>query len=399
MQNILSVVGTRPEAIKMAPVIKKLEGYPKHFKSVVCVTGQHRKMLDQALDLFKIRPDYDLNVMHHNQDLSILTANLLIKLDELIKDIKPDWILAQGDTTSVMTASLAAFYNRISFGHVEAGLRTGNRRNPFPEEINRKIADSLADTYFTPTEKSRQNLIIEGCNEDKIFVTGNTVIDSLLMTADISYDWSKGPLSKIPQNKKIVLVTAHRRESFGKALKEICKAVRNLAIKYSTEVHFVYPVHLNPNVQKPVNKILSGVSNIALVDPLDYLSFVHLMNRSSLILTDSGGIQEEAPSFGVPVLVMRDTTERPEGIEAGCLQLVGTKERNIVKKSTLLLNDKNLHLDLAKIKNPYGDGHAAERIVAILLKNGRSARQDFSPIKLLSSNKNKPSDLANFARN
>jgi UDP-N-acetylglucosamine 2-epimerase (non-hydrolysing) len=356
MLTVLNIVGTRPEAIKMAPLIKELEKYPDHFQSLVCVTGQHRQMLDPILDLFQIKPDYDLDIMRPKQDLSQMTADLFIGLDSVIKETKLDLILAQGDTTSVMVAALVAYYNKIRFGHVEAGLRTGERYSPFPEEVNRKIADSLSDLLFAPTETSRKLLLSEGYSDDKILVTGNTVIDALLTVADRKYDWSNGPLSHIPFNKQVILVTAHRRESFGRSLREMCLAIKDLALRFeSKNFHFVYPVHMNPKVQEPVKQILSGISNIDLIAPLDYLSFVQMMKRSMLILTDSGGIQEEAPSLGVPVLVMREATERPEGIEAGVVE-----------------SNPNLRSKMSKKANPYGDGKAVKRIVSKLLEGARN---------------------------
>ena len=367
MLTVLSIIGTRPEAIKMAPVIKELEGNPEYFLSKICVTGQHRKMLDQVLNLFDLSPDFDLNIMKPDQDLSNLTASLFTGLGLVVKKVKPELILAQGDTTSVMVAALVAYYNKIRFGHVEAGLRTGDSFNPFPEEINRRIADNLAYFLFTPTETGRASLIAEGFDDQKIVVTGNTVIDALLATSNLPYDWSRGPLSKISRDKKIVLVTSHRRESFGTALENICMAIKGLAFKYKPQgFHFVYPVHLNPNVYNTVHKILSNIPNIDLIEPLDYLTFVHLMKHSTLILTDSGGIQEEAPSFGVPVLVMRDATERPEGIKAGVAVLVGTRCSNIIESSSVLLDDSSRLEKMSQKRNPYGDGLAAKRIVETL---------------------------------
>jgi UDP-N-acetylglucosamine 2-epimerase len=353
----------------MAPVIKEFDKYPDQIRSLVCVTGQHRQMLDPILSLFDIKPDYDLNIMQHDQLLSQLTSDLFSKLDPVVKETKPAWILAQGDTTTVLVAALVAFYNRIRFGHVEAGLRTGDRNKPFPEEMNRRIADSLAELYFAPTERNRNALLSEGCPNDKIYVTGNTVIDALLATAKIPYNWSDGPLAGIPRDKRIVMITAHRRESFGAPFREICFAIREVALQFdSNGVHFVYPVHLNPNVQKPVSEILSKLSNVSLIEPLDYLSLVHLMKRSTLILTDSGGIQEEAPSLGVPVLVMRDKTERPEGVEAGVVKVVGTDQDAIVRETRQLLQVPEARAAMANKQNPYGDGKAAVRIVSILLE-------------------------------
>ena len=371
MLKVLSVFGTRPEAIKMAPVIKELFTYPDRVRSLVCVTGQHRQMLDQVLSLFDIQPDYDLDVMWPEQALSQLTANLFASLDPVVTETKPDWVLAQGDTTTVLVAALVAFYHQVPFGHVEAGLRTGDKYRPFPEEINRRVADVVADAYFAPTERARKALLSEGCRAQDIYVTGNTVIDALLDVAGHDYDWSAGPLANLPHDQRIVLITAHRRESFGQPFQELCQAIRQLAETFAPEgIHFVYPVHLNPNVRRPVYGILSGLPNVSLIEPLDYLSLVHLMKRSTLILTDSGGIQEEAPSLGVPVLVMRDTTERPEGIEAGVARLVGTQRERIVAETARLLRDPVARAAMVTQVNPYGDGKAASRIVSILLERG-----------------------------
>jgi len=366
--TVLSVIGTRPEAIKMAPVIKELDNYPGRIRSLVCVTGQHRQMLDQVLSLFHIQPDHDLNLMQPDQALSQLTAGLFAGLDPVVEQTKPDWILAEGDTTTVLVAALVAFYHLVPFGHVEAGLRTGDKRRPFPEEVNRRLADVIADAYFAPTEHARQSLLREGCPAQNVHVTGNTVIDALLDVAAREYDWASGPLANLPSPQRIVLITAHRRESFGEPFKELCHAIRHLATTFAADgVHFVYPVHPNPNVRRPVQVILSGLPNVSLLDPLDYLSLVHLMKRSTLVLTDSGGIQEEAPSLGVPVLVMRDTTERPEGIDAGVARLVGTKCDGIVQETARLLRDAAAHRAMARGVNPYGDGKAARRIVSALL--------------------------------
>lgn len=366
--TILSVIGTRPEAIKMAPVLKALAQHPNEIRSIVCTTAQHRRMLDQVLCLFDIHPDHDLDIMQPDQDLSSLTARLLTSLTPIMQETKPDWVLAQGDTTSVMTAALAAFYHRVPFGHVEAGLRTGDLADPFPEEFNRRVADRTAALLFAPTELNRQTLIREGVAEDKIHVTGNTIVDALVDIAAQSYDWSRGPLSELPRSENFVLITAHRRESFGEPLRQICFAVRDLALRYaSRSVHFVYPVHLNPNVRGPVAELLSGIPNLSLIEPLDYLSFVHLMKRCILVLTDSGGIQEEAPSLGVPVLVMRRVTERPEGVEAGVVRLVGTEREQIVCQASRLIESAEARAEMSTARNPFGDGRAAGRIVAALL--------------------------------
>lgn len=366
--TVLSVVGTRPEAIKMAPVIKELGNYPGRVRSIVCSVGQHRQMLDQVLELFRIKPDYDLNLMQPDQTLSELTARLFKGLDPVVHETRPDWILAQGDTTTVFVAAMVAFYRQVAFGHVEAGLRTGDKRRPFPEEVNRRIADIIADVYFAPTERARQALLQEGCPEQDIYVTGNTVIDALNDVASREYDWTSGPLAELPRDGRLVLITAHRRESFGEPFRELCLAIRELALKFAPDaVHFIYPVHLNPHVRQPVADILSGLPNVSLIEPLDYLSLVHLLKRSTLILTDSGGIQEEAPGLKVPVLVMRDTTERPEGLETGAVRMVGTHRGRIVTEAERLLSDPIAHAAMEASSNPYGDGKAGARIVSILL--------------------------------
>jgi UDP-N-acetylglucosamine 2-epimerase (non-hydrolysing) len=367
MKTVLSIIGTRPEAIKMAPVIKELDQKESAFRSIVCSTGQHRQMLDQVLSLFQIKPDLDLELMQANQTLSQLTAGLLTGIDRAVVELQPDWILAQGDTTSAMVAALVAFYHRIPFGHVEAGLRTGNRYHPFPEEINRKLADAVAMALFAPTERARKALLAEGIAAESIRVTGNTVVDALLDIAGRPYDWNSGPLAFIPKDAKIILVTAHRRESFGERFRQMCLALRDLASEFRNEnYHLVYPVHLNPNVQEPVKEILAGLENLHLIEPIDYVSLVHLLKRSVLVLTDSGGIQEEAPSFQVPVLVMRETTERPEGVEAGIARLVGTERAQIVKEARALLHDPSALASMRMNSNPYGDGKAGARIVAAL---------------------------------
>ena len=366
MKTVLSVIGTRPEAIKMAPVILEIERQATRARSVVCVTGQHRQMLDQALRLFDIRPDHDLALMLPDQSLAGLTARLFSALDPVVRDVRPDWVLAQGDTTTVFVAAVVAFYNGVPFGHVEAGLRTGDKRSPFPEEINRRLADAVADLYFAPTRSARQALLSEGVDDAAIRVTGNTVIDALMSVARRELDESEGELARVPKGGRLVLITAHRRESFGEPFRELCLAISDLARRFSA-VQFVYPVHLNPNVRKPVLEILAGHDNVHLVEPVDYLTIVHLMKRATLVLTDSGGIQEEAPGLKVPVLVMREKTERPEGVDAGVVKLVGTAREAIVGESARLLTDPAAHAAMASGANPYGDGHAAERIVAALL--------------------------------
>ncbi len=363
--KILSVFGTRPEAVKMAPVVRLLK-QTGGVESRVCVTAQHRQMLDQVLNLFEITPDYDLNLMRENQSLAELSAAIFTNLDPVISDFQPDWILAQGDTTTVAITSLLAYYRRVKFGHVEAGLRTHDKWQPYPEEINRRVAGVVADLHFAPTEWSKQNLLKEGIEESIIKVTGNTVIDALQYV-------SRQPeprevtdlLSKHPISNRLVLVTAHRRENFGQPLENICHALLQLAARGDVEI--VYPVHLNPNVQEPVNRLLKNAEHITLLPPLDYLPLVHLMKRATLILTDSGGIQEEAPAFGVPTLVLRDVTERPEGVAAGTLKLAGTESARIVEESARLLDDKAEYGKMARAANPYGDGHAAERIIQALM--------------------------------
>jgi UDP-N-acetylglucosamine 2-epimerase len=367
MRNIICVIGTRPEAIKMAPVVEELARHRDRFRPVVCATGQHREMLDQVLALFGIVPDYDLKLMQPDQSLSQLTAGLFTGLDRVLGEVEPDWVLAQGDTTTAMVAAIVAYYHRRKFGHVEAGLRTGDKYRPFPEEVNRRLADVVADAHFAPTERARKALLLEGVPETSIHVTGNTVVDAVREITARPYDWKDGPLAGLPSDRRLVLITAHRRESFGGPFREICLAIRDLARAFDGQgVDFVYPVHLNPNVRKPVGEILSGVPNVHLITPLDYLALVHLMGRSELILTDSGGIQEEAPGLGVPVLVMRETTERPEGVEAGVARLVGTQRARIVAEAERLLGDPAARAAMITRTNPYGDGQAAARIASIL---------------------------------
>jgi len=367
MKKVLSIIGTRPEAIKMAPVIKELELNSEYFKSIVCVTGQHREMLDQVLGLFNIKPDYDLNLMRQNQTLANLTSDLISGLDCVVKQSMPDYILAQGDTTTVMAAALVAFYNNIQFGHIEAGLRTQSINSPFPEEANRRITDALTTHYFAPTVHAKTNLLLERAVSSKIYVTGNTVIDALYAVLKKPYEWSASPLKRIPQFKKIILVTAHRRESFGVGLESICKAVGIISeTLIDREYHIVFPVHLNPKVQGPVHRILSGKPNVSLLEPLDYRSMANLLKNSFIVLTDSGGLQEEAPGLGVPVLVMRDETERPEGVEIGAVKLIGSNKDKVVNETMELLNDDNAYLEMSKQVCPYGDGASAKRIIEIL---------------------------------
>jgi len=367
MPKILSIFGTRPEAIKMAPVIKALEIHPKKFQSRVCVTAQHREMLDQVLNLFEIKPDYDLNIMISEQNLFDVTCNVLNGLKPVLEKEKPDWVLVQGDTTTTFAASLAAFYSNTPVGHVEAGLRTWNKHAPFPEEINRSLTTRIADLHFAPTKGAKQNLLKEGVSEETIHVTGNTVIDALLDVVErIKHnpDLEKSLGKQFPyldSKRKLILVTGHRRESFGQGFERICRALKRLGER--NDVQLVYPVHLNPNVQEPVKRTLGNCPQVHLIEPLDYLPFVYLMNRSYLIITDSGGIQEEAPSLGKPVLVMREATERPEAVDAGTVKLVGTDTDLIVKNAENLLNDRTTYEKMARAHNPYGDGKACKRII------------------------------------
>jgi UDP-N-acetylglucosamine 2-epimerase (non-hydrolysing) len=377
MHKILFVFGTRPEAIKMAPVINKLKEYTLQFTVTVCVTAQHRQMLDQVLSLFDIQPQYDLNIMKENQDLFDVTEKSLKGLKTVFKEVKPHLVLVQGDTTTAFVAGLAASYLKIPVGHVEAGLRTYNKYSPFPEETNRRLLSVLADYHFAPTEWSKSNLLKEHIPSEKIWVTGNTVVDALLGVVSsqlsevrrknmLGYFKEQWNLDLNNQQAKLVLVTGHRRENFGAGFKSICLALKSLAEKRE-DVTIVYPVHLNPNVQEPVKRILSNVENIHLIAPLEYEQFVFLMDKAHIILTDSGGIQEEAPSLGKPVLVMRDTTERPEGIEAGVVRLIGTDSDSIVNNTLELFENAVLYKSMSESVNPYGDGLASEKIVSILL--------------------------------
>lgn len=396
--KILSVFGTRPEAVKMAPVVRQLAG-TTGVVSRVCVTAQHRQMLDQVLDLFDIQPDYDLDLMRDDQTLADLSAAIFTHLDPVLTDFQPDWILAQGDTTTVAITSLLAYYRRVRFGHVEAGLRTRDKWQPFPEEINRRVAGVIADLHFAPTDWARQNLLSEGVDDSIIKVTGNPVIDALnvvkqqpepeevtrlLKLLNLSTVIARRALSPTKQSqageetasplarndeKSLILVTAHRRENFGQPLEDICEALKHIAARGDVEI--IYPVHLNPNVQEPVHRLLNHVPHITLLPPLDYLPLAHLMKRARLILTDSGGIQEEAPAFGVPALVLREVTERPEGVAAGVLKLVGTATPRIVQEANRLLDEPSAYAEMAQASNPYGDGHAAGRIVEALLEISR----------------------------
>ncbi|MDE6343025.1 MAG: UDP-N-acetylglucosamine 2-epimerase (non-hydrolyzing) [Muribaculaceae bacterium] len=382
MKTIMLVFGTRPEAIKMAPLVKEFQKHPEEFKTIVCVTGQHREMLDQVLKIFEITPDYDLNIMKQGQDLYDVTARVLTGMRDVLGEAQPDVVLVHGDTTTSTAAALAAFYQQIPVGHVEAGLRTHNIYSPWPEEMNRQITGRIAEFDFAPTPLSRENLLKENVAEEKITVTGNTVIDALYMVVDkIKNDTdldrqlndelkSAGyDVDRLKDGKKLVLITGHRRENFGDGFINMCRAIKTLTEKYP-DVDFVYPMHLNPNVRKPIHEVfgenLSGLGNMFFIEPLSYLPFVYLMEKSSIVLTDSGGIQEEAPGLGKPVLVMRDTTERPEALSAGTVKLVGTDYDKIVREVSLLIEDKDHYEKMSKAVNPYGDGLACRRIVETL---------------------------------
>ena len=376
MKCILLVFGTRPEAIKMAPLVKEFQKYPETFKTIVCVTGQHREMLDQVLRIFDIQPDYDLNIMKQGQDLYDVTARVLTGMREVLKETQPDIVLVHGDTTT----SMAAFYQQIPVGHVEAGLRTHNIYSPWPEEMNRQITGRIATYHFAPTSLSKDNLLQEGVSEERIIVTGNTVIDALYMVVEkikndgiLSCELEKVlkasgyDIGRLSDGRKLVLITGHRRENFGDGFISMCKAIKSLSEKYP-EVDFVYPMHLNPNVRKPIYEVFgeSQRANLFFIEPLEYLSFVYLMEKSAIVLTDSGGIQEEAPGLGKPVLVMRDTTERPEALEAGTVKLVGTDYDKIVNEVSGLLDNQEYYEKMSKAVNPYGDGKACSRIVKAL---------------------------------
>ena len=383
MKKIMLVFGTRPEAIKMAPLVKEFQKRPNEFQTIVCVTGQHREMLDQVLHIFEITPDYDLNIMKQGQDLYDVTARVLLGMRDVLKEARPDVVLVHGDTTTSTAAALAAFYQQIPVGHVEAGLRTHNIYSPWPEEMNRQLTGRLATYHFAPTPLSRQNLLSEGVQESHIIVTGNTVIDALYMVVDkIKRDkvldaelekllkQSGYDVNRLSAGKKLVLITGHRRENFGDGFISMCRAIKTLTEKYP-EVDFVYPMHLNPNVRKPIHEVfgedLSGLGNMFFIEPLEYLSFVYLMEKSTIVLTDSGGIQEEAPGLGKPVLVMRDTTERPEALEAGTVKLVGTNYDKIITEVSALIEDREYYDKMSKAVNPYGDGLSSNRIVKYLL--------------------------------
>jgi UDP-N-acetylglucosamine 2-epimerase (non-hydrolysing) len=371
--RVMTVLGTRPEAIKLAPVVQQLAKNDR-FESIVIATAQHREMLDQVLALFDIHPQRDLNLMREDQSLADLTAAIFIHLDPLLAEFQPDWLLVQGDTTTVLAAALAAFYRRIKVGHVEAGLRTGDKWQPFPEEINRRVAGVAADLHFAPTEWAKGNLLREGVPEGCIKVTGNTIIDALNQIKNLpippEIERMLADRKVLSGERKLIVVTAHRRESFGEPIREVCAAIREIAKIYSNRVEIIYPVHLNPNIQQPVHELLGNIPNISLLPPLEYLPLVHLMLHAKLILTDSGGIQEEATGLGVPCLILREKTERPEGVEAGILKLVGTSREKIVAETSHLLDDQAAYHAMAHAANPYGDGHAAERIVKEVYKSG-----------------------------
>lgn len=383
MKKVMLVFGTRPEAIKMAPLVKEFQKHSDEFQTIVCVTGQHREMLDQVLHIFDIAPDYDLNIMKQGQDLYDVTSRVLLGMRDVLKEAQPDVVLVHGDTTTSTAAALAAFYQQIAVGHVEAGLRTRNIYSPWPEEMNRQLTGRIATYHFAPTQLSRQNLLSEGVDENRVVVTGNTVIDALYMVVEkikgdkaldcelenqlqqAGYD-----VNRLADDKKLVLITGHRRENFGEGFISMCKAIKALTEKYS-DVDFVYPMHLNPNVRKPIHEVfgedLSNLGNMFFIEPLEYLSFVYLMEKSNIVLTDSGGIQEEAPGLGKPVLVMRDTTERPEALEAGTVKLVGTDYDKIVGEVSALIDDQSYYDRMSKAVNPYGDGKACRRIIDFLL--------------------------------
>ena len=380
MKNMMLVFGTRPEAIKMSPLVKEFQKYPEKFETIVCVTGQHREMLDQVLRIFDIQPDYDLNIMKQGQDLYDVTARVLTGMRDVLKETRPDIVLVHGDTTTSTAAALAAFYQQIPVGHIEAGLRTHNIYSPWPEEVNRQITGRIATYHFAPTSLSKDNLLQEGISGEQIIVTGNTVIDALYMVVEklkndgiLSCELEKVlkasgyDISRLSDGRKLVLITGHRRENFGDGFISMCKAIKSLSEKYP-EVDFVYPMHLNPNVRKPIHEVFgeSQRANLFFIEPLEYLSFVYLMEKSAIVLTDSGGIQEEAPGLGKPVLVMRDTTERPEALEAGTVKLVGTDYDKIVNEVSGLLDSQEYYEKMSKAINPYGDGKACSRIVKAL---------------------------------
>lgn len=382
MKKVMLVFGTRPEAIKMAPLVKELQKDSAAFNTLVCVTGQHRQMLDQVLDIFDIKPDYDLDIMRQGQDLYDVTSRVILGLRDVLKEAEPDIVLVHGDTTTSMAAALAAFYQHIPVGHVEAGLRTHDIYSPWPEELNRQITGRIATYHFAPTKQSQENLLAEGISEDRIFVTGNTVIDALYMVvnrinndnnlkSDLKIELQEAgyDTDRLAHEKKLVLITGHRRENFGDGFISMCRAIKFLTEKYK-DVDFVYPMHLNPNVRRPIKEVfgedLDKLENMFFIEPLEYLSFVSLMEKSYIVLTDSGGIQEEAPGLGKPVIVMRDTTERPEALEAGTVKLVGTDYEKIVDNVSMLIENKQYYLGMSRALNPYGDGLASQRVASVL---------------------------------
>ena len=365
--KVMTVFGTRPEAIKMAPVILELKNFPDKIDTTVAVTAQHREMLDQVLNLFKIQPDYDLNIMSSGQTLFDITSRALLGLNKILEEVKPDIVLVHGDTTTTFAGALAAYYHQISVGHVEAGLRTGNKFSPYPEEMNRKLTGALTDLHFAPTDTAKKNLLREGVDEEKIFVTGNTVIDALCRTVQSDFKFSNELLNNVDyENKRVILVTTHRRENLGEPLRQVYKALKKLVEEFP-DVEIIFPVHKNPKVREVVNAELGGLNRVYLCDPLDYEPFANLMSRVKLILTDSGGIQEEAPALGKPVLVLRDTTERPEAVDAGTVKLIGTNLETVYESSKLLLTDAAEYKKMSEACNPYGDGSASERIVQAVL--------------------------------
>jgi UDP-N-acetylglucosamine 2-epimerase (non-hydrolysing) len=366
IMKVMPILGTRPEAVKLAPVIKALADHPRDVDLHICVTAQHREILDQALALFKIHPDVDMDLMRQRQTPTQIASLVLQNLAALFQEEKPDWVLVQGDTTTVMASTIAAVYAKVKVGHVEAGLRTYDKAQPFPEEINRRIAGAVADRHFAPTQRACDNLLSERVAREDIVITGNTVIDALHMASAMHYDMGCGPLKEIPFGKRIILITAHRREAFGDPVESICMALKEIAASYD-DVHIVYPVHPNPHIAGPVHEMLGGLPGITLLPPLDYLPFVQLMKRCTIVLTDSGGIQEEAPSLGKPVLVLREITERPEAVSAGTARLVGTDKEKIIRTTAKLLEDEEAYQQMAQSVNPYGDGKAARRIVDSLL--------------------------------
>lgn len=370
MLKVLTVFGTRPEAIKMAPLIAELEKHPGLIENKNCLTGQHKDMVAPLIDLFNIRVDYGLELMRENQTLEHITVNVLQEVGKILREEKFDLLLVQGDTTTSMAAAMAAFYQGVKIGHVEAGLRTFNKFHPYPEESNRKMIDAMADIFFAHSELAREHLLKEGIPDSQVSVTGNTVLDALFDVSSRPFDFSNSQLASLPFGKKrIVLVTAHRRENFGGPFESLCKGLKDLALKYKDEVVLVYPVHRNPNVRAVVNKMLSELDNVLLIDPLEYMPLVHLMKRSHLVLTDSGGLQEEAPSLGKPVLVLRQLTERQEGVAAGTVKLIGTEADDIVKEASLLLDDPLAYQEMANKINPYGDGTASIQIVKRILED------------------------------